>query len=193
MSVSGEVASGPVPAESDKAVISIRLDAYIKCLCMASHYMTGHRTLSAACMFVLSTCVSALAQTPAPETRTEAGPLAQQFVDDRLAVLRQRLKLEDWQISVVMTRLSDLPPKTLGGIRWDKNKKTAVIWVLDASDYRLPFREMLDDRELTIVHELVHLDLASLPRGQASRGSEERAVSGESEQGTCQHQARKHA
>ncbi len=99
-------------------------------------------------------------------------------MEERLVVWRQRLKLEDWQVSVVMTRLSDLPPKTLGGIRWDKNKKTAVIWVLDASDYRLPFREMLDDMELTIVHELVHLDLASLPRGQASRGSEERAVSG---------------
>ncbi len=76
-----------------------------------------------------------------------------------------------------MARLSDLPPKTLGGIRWDKTKKTAVIWVLDPADYRLPFRETLDDMELTVVHELVHLDLASLPRGQTSRGSEERAVS----------------
>jgi hypothetical protein len=129
-------------------------------------------------MFVLCTCISAFAQTPASETRTQVSSQAQRFMEERLVVWRQRLKLEDWQISVVMTRLSDLPPKTLGGIRWDKNKKTAVIWVLDASDYRLPFREMLDDMELTIVHELVHLDLASLPRGQASRGSEERAVSG---------------
>ncbi len=48
--------------------------------------------------------------------------------------------------------------------------------VLDSADYRLPFCE-LDDMELTLVHELVHLDLASLPHGQASRGSEE-AVSG---------------
>ncbi len=136
--------------------------------------MIGNRTISAACLFVVSNCVSAFAQTPAPETHTDA----QQFVDEKLAVWRQRLKLENWQISMVMTRPSDLPPKTLGGIRWDKNKKSAVIWVLDASGYRLPFREMLDDMELTIVHELVHLDLASLPRGQASRGSEERAVSG---------------
>jgi hypothetical protein len=37
---------------------------------------------------------------------------------------------------------------------------------------------MLDDMELTVVHELVHLDLASLPRGQASRSSEEHAVNG---------------
>ena len=140
--------------------------------------MAGHRTISAACMFVVCTCISAFAQTPASETRTQVSSQAQRFMEERLVVWRQRLKLEDWQVSVVMTRLSDQPPKTLGGIRWDKNKKTAVIWVLDASDYRLPFREMLDDMELTIVHELVHLDLASLPRGQASRGSEERAVSG---------------
>ena len=77
-----------------------------------------------------------------------------------------------------MAHRSDLPPNTMGGIRWDKNKKSAVIWVLDPSDYRLPFREMLDDMELTVVHELVHLDLAALPRGQASRSSEEHAVNG---------------
>ncbi len=79
---------------------------------------------------------------------------------------------------MTLTRRSDLPPQTLGGIRWDKGKKTATIWVLDPSDYQLPYNEMLDDMELTIVHELVHLDLASLPRGQASRSSEEHAVNG---------------
>jgi hypothetical protein len=152
--------------------------------------MAGNRNLSISGLFVLCTCALALAQPPAPETRAplprggpppataEPAQLAPQFINDRLAVWRQRLKLEDWRISVEMARLSDLPPKTLGGIRWDKTKKTAVIFVLDPADYQLPFREMLDDMELTIVHELVHLDLASLPRGQASRGSEERAVSG---------------
>jgi len=37
---------------------------------------------------------------------------------------------------------------------------------------------MLNDTELTIVHELVHLELASLPRTEASRSSEEHAVNG---------------
>ena len=155
--------------------------------------MPASRNVSIGCLFALCAFVSAFAQTTRSEMRERlvaqesslrqrlqlnSGQLAQRFMDDRLAVWRQRLKLEDWRISVAMIRLSDLPPKTLGGIRWDKSKKSAVIWVLDPSDYRLPFREMLDDMELTIVHELVHLDLASLPRGQASRGSEERAVSG---------------
>ena len=107
-----------------------------------------------------------------------SAPTPKQFTEDRLAVWQQRLKLEEWRISVTLARRSDLPPQTLGGIRWDKSKKTATIWVLDPSDYQLPYSEMLDDMELTIVHELVHLDLASLPRGQASRSSEEHAVNG---------------
>jgi hypothetical protein len=113
-----------------------------------------------------------------PATAAEQVQLAQQFVDQRLAVWRQRLKLEDWRISAVMTPLSDLVPKTLGGIRWDKPKKSAVIFVLNPSDYRLPFREMLDDMELTIVHELVHLELATAQHHEASRSVEEHAVNG---------------
>jgi hypothetical protein len=113
-----------------------------------------------------------------PESQS-AAQLAQHFVDERLAVWRQRLKLEGWKISAVMTRKASLAPQTLGGIHWDKHKRTAEIWVLDPADYALPFHEMLDDMELTVVHELVHLELTSLPRGQANRGAaEERAVSG---------------
>jgi hypothetical protein len=35
---------------------------------------------------------------------------------------------------------------------------------------------MLDDMEFTIVHELIHLQLSSLPRSEASRSAEELAV-----------------
>lgn len=134
------------------------------------------------CLFMLCASVSTFAQSadislsePSPDEYIRS---AQQFVDSKLAVWQQRLKLEGWQISIVMARQSDLPPKTMGGIRWDKGKKTAVIWVLNPSDYRLPYRGMLDDMELTVVHELVHLDLTLLPRGQANRSSEEHAVNG---------------
>jgi hypothetical protein len=162
--------------------------------------MSESSNVGIGCLFLLCTFVPAFAQTTMSETHApeplagakeipsvaqevsphatdaERSRLAQRFMDDRLAVWRQRLKLDDWRISVAMT--NDLPPKTLGGIRWDKTKKSATIWTLDPSNYRLPFREMLEDMELTIVHELVHLELASLPRGQASRSSEERAVDG---------------
>lgn len=40
----------------------------------------------------------------------------------------------------------------------------------------MSFPEMLNDMEFTLVHELVHLELASLPRSEASRRSEEHAV-----------------
>jgi hypothetical protein len=106
----------------------------------------------------------------------EQGQVAERFVNERLSVWSKRLNLEGWQISVVMTRRDDLKANTLGGIRWDKGKKSAVIKVQDASDYRLPFGEMLNDMEFTIVHELVHLELASLPRSEASRSNEEHAV-----------------
>jgi hypothetical protein len=108
----------------------------------------------------------------------EVNQLAQQHVTERLAVWQHRLKLDAWRISVLPARSGELKPRTLGAIRWDKGKKTAVIFVLDPADYQLPFREMLDDMELTVVHELVHLELASLPRSQASRGTEEHAVNG---------------
>jgi hypothetical protein len=129
-------------------------------------------------LLALGSCAFAQAVTPDVAPPANAGQLAQRFVDERLAVWRQRLKLEDWRISAAMTPLSDLAPKTLGGIRWDKPKKNAVIYVLDPSDYRLPFREMLDDMESTIVHELVHLELATAAHHEASRSVEEHAVNG---------------
>jgi hypothetical protein len=139
-------------------------------------------SLGVNCVFMLSAVASALAQAAVsdapPATAAGQAQLAQRFVDARLAVWRQRLKLEDWRVSAVMTSRSDFAPKTLGGIRWDKTKKSAVIYVLAPSDYQLPFREMLDDMELTIVHELVHLDLATASHHEASRSVEEHAVNG---------------
>ena len=106
----------------------------------------------------------------------EQRQIAASFVQERLAVWQERLRLTDWQISIVMARRSDLKPKTLGATHWDKDKKCASISVLDPSDYNLSFRDILNDLELTIVHELVHLDLAALPRSEASRSNEEHAV-----------------
>ncbi len=129
--------------------------------------MVSLRHASVGVLFVLCAAVSGFAQSSPAEHVTE-----------RLAYWQHRLKLDDWRISVAQARQSQLKPRTLGAISWDKGKKTAQIWVLDPADYQLPYREMLDDMELTIVHELVHLELASLPRSQASRSSEEHAVNG---------------
>ena len=96
----------------------------------------------------------------------------------RLAVWQKRLNLEDWKISIIISRASELRPRTLGNIHWDLDTRTAVIRVLDPADYRLPYGDMLKDMEFTVVHELIHLELASLPRSEASRRDEEHAVNG---------------
>jgi len=98
------------------------------------------------------------------------------YLDGRLAIWQQRLNLSDWKISIIMSRRSQLKPNTLGHIRWDSTDKSAVIRVLDASEYDMPCRDMLADMEFTVVHELIHLELSSLPRSEASRRDEEFAV-----------------
>jgi hypothetical protein len=97
-----------------------------------------------------------------------------------LALWQQRLNLQDWNITVAMARTGELKPKTLGNIHWDLPKKTALIHVLDPADYKLPFHEMLQDMEFTVVHELIHLELApilsDLQRSDANRREEEHSV-----------------
>ena len=112
-----------------------------------------------------------------PRERTIA---TQSFATERLAYWQKRLKLQEWHVTVEMARTSDLKPKTLGNIHWDTDKKTALIHVLDPADYHMPFRDMLKDMEFTVVHELIHLELAptlsTVARNEASRRTEEYAV-----------------
>src|SRR5689334_12718313 len=115
-------------------------------------------------------------QQPSAETARECARISETYVAERLAVWQQRLKLQDWKIVVLMAHPTDLKPKTLGNIHWDADKKSAVIRVLDASDYHMGCHDMLDDMEFTVVHELIHLELSSLPRSDASRRDEEYAV-----------------
>jgi hypothetical protein len=115
-----------------------------------------------------------------PPSSRERTLLAESYTTERLAVWQKRLNLEDWTISIVVARASELKPKTLGNIHWDLPKKTAVIRVLDPADYRMPYQEMLQDMEFTVVHELVHLELApvlsDLQRSEANRREEEHSV-----------------
>jgi len=102
--------------------------------------------------------------------------VTERFASERLWIWQQRLNLAEWNISVVVARASDLKPRTLGNIHWDSEKKRATIKVLHPADYNMPQAEMLADVEFTVVHELIHLELSSLPRSDASRSEEEHAV-----------------
>jgi hypothetical protein len=111
-----------------------------------------------------------------PVTPQEREAVAEKFVMARLHLWQDRMNLTDWQIQVNLVRPAALEPKTLGNIHWDTDTKQATIGVLSAYDYKLPFSAMLEDMEFTVVHELVHLRLASLPHSEASRRVEEHAV-----------------
>jgi hypothetical protein len=109
-------------------------------------------------------------------TPQERDAVAAKFVAQKLQTWQDRMNLKDWDIRAQLVRTDQLEPKTLGNIHWDTDTKTATISVLAPQDYALSGKAMLDDMEFTIVHELVHLELASLPRSDASRRVEEHAV-----------------
>lgn len=89
---------------------------------------------------------------------------------------QKRLGLDAWKIVVKQSAPGELRPGTLGNIYWDVDTHTARIRVLQATSYKTPYRVALEDMEFTVLHELIHLELASLPRSEASRGDEEEAV-----------------
>jgi hypothetical protein len=123
---------------------------------------------------------TSFAQDTPAEVARQRTLLAEQYTNERLWVWQRRLNLQDWNISVVVSRATELKPKTLGNIHWDTDKKSAVIRVLDPADYKLPFNDMLKDMEFTVVHELIHLELSPvlspLQRNDANRREEEHAV-----------------
>ena len=106
--------------------------------------------------------------------------LAESFSKEKLSIWQKRLELQDWNVALEVVRATELKPKTLGNIHWDTDKKTATIRVLDPADYRMPLHAMLDDMEFTVVHELIHLEIAPVlshfTRSDADRRDEEHAV-----------------
>ncbi|MFN7935537.1 MAG: hypothetical protein U0R19_19560 [Bryobacteraceae bacterium] len=106
----------------------------------------------------------------------ERSALAERYLNQRLAVWQSRLKLTAWNIGIRMVHNGTLRQGTLGNIRWDADVKKATIRVLDAADYQRPYDATIQDMEFTVVHELLHLVLSSLPRSEASRSDEEFAV-----------------
>jgi hypothetical protein len=112
---------------------------------------------------------------------SDAGPaerdgLANRYVHDILPFWQRRLQLQDWTIYVLLSRPEDLRPGTVGNIHWDAEKKSATIRVMDVSGYTSDAAAMLKDMQVTVVHELVHLELASLPVSDADRSNQEYAI-----------------
>ena len=106
----------------------------------------------------------------------DTGASVDAALQHKLAVWQHRLRLDSWNITLTMAHTGSLRPQTAGNIHWDPAAKTAEIRVLDPVDYRMAYDDMMRDMEFTVVHELLHLELASLPRTDASRPDEEVAV-----------------
>jgi hypothetical protein len=139
------------------------------------------RTLTAAKFSGFAVLLFATLAAPTSGWSHESSPqereaVVAKFVAEKLQTWQDRMNLKNWDIRVKLARAAQLEPKTLGNIHWDTDLKTATISVLSPEDYKLPYQAMLEDMEFTIVHELVHLELASLPRSEASRRVEEHAV-----------------
>ena len=122
---------------------------------------------------------------PVPSPSNSATPRersleAESFAKEKMWIWQKRLGLQDWDVTLEVVRGTDLKPKTLGNIHWDTERKTATIRVLDPADYKLPLHAMLEDIEFTVVHELIHLEIAPVlshfTRSDADRTEEEHAV-----------------
>jgi hypothetical protein len=89
---------------------------------------------------------------------------------------QQRLHLDEWTIEARVVRKSELKPDTLGNLKWNLANHTAVIRILSPLDYDMPAADVPEDMEYTVVHELIHLQLAVLPRDLNAKGTEEQVV-----------------
>jgi len=130
-------------------------------------------------LFIFSTISYAQEELESPSAH-ERTLLAEGFTAEKLWLWQKRLGLQDWNITVAVVHANELKPKTLGNIHWELDKKKALIRVLDPADYHMPLKEMLEDMEFTVVHELIHLELApvlaDLQRTDANRRQEEHSV-----------------
>ena len=126
---------------------------------------------------ILSLSAQVIAYTQPPDSQdsfNELALLAISVTSDKLWIWQKRLNLQDWNISIVLAHANELKPNTLGNIHWEIDQKRAFIRVLHPADYRLTPNEMLEDMEFTVVHELIHLNLARASKFQPSREANRR-------------------
>ena len=143
--------------------------------------MPSLRSISLFCLALSLWADQPVSKPPGAKAAGKAYPqecrLSQAQVERWTKAWQKRLGLEDWDVTIQIVRASELRPETLGNLRWNSATHSAVIRVLSATDYDLPAPEIPLDVEYTVVHELVHLHLAVLPRDAANKAIEERVVS----------------
>jgi hypothetical protein len=92
-------------------------------------------------------------------------------LQERCVYWQKVLRLQDWEVSVQVTRDRDFRgPHNQGECEWVIGTKHAAIRILDPVDYP-PNRMWPQDMERVLVHELLHLHFA--PFDSAEAGSME--------------------
>ena len=127
-------------------------------------------------MITLAYGAQAQQNTGSVSAAEERQVLANRYVHEILPYWQHRLHLDEWNVSILLSRPEDLRQGTLGNIHWDRDKKSATIRVMDSTGYQTDLAAMLKDMQVTVVHELVHLELASLPVDEADRNNQEFAI-----------------
>jgi len=102
--------------------------------------------------------------------------LSQQMIDSWISVWQKRLALDDWKIEAKIVRAHDLPENAVANIHWSIPTRKATVKVLAPIDSTLKASEIVEDTELSVVHELIHLSLAKLPLDPNHTDQEEETV-----------------
>ncbi len=105
-----------------------------------------------------------------------ASLVTEDMVNGWIKVWQKRLALEEWKIDAKIVRTWELPPNAVANIHWSIPQKKATIKVLNAVDSTLKRSEIVEDTELSVVHELIHLSLAKLPLDPNHTEQEEETV-----------------
>ena len=86
--------------------------------------------------------------------------LSHDDLQDRLSYWKGVLRLNDWDIKVVVKRGFDMPHDTQGRCEWVLSRKEAFIKILHPDDFD-PTCSYPQDMEATLVHELTHLHMGT--------------------------------
>lgn len=130
-------------------------------------------------LFVVLLCLGASVGLGAPPAVAESKTrvvITDAQVSNWVRVWQKRLRLDDWRIESRIVRSTELKPDTLGNLKWNSVSKTAVIKVLSPLDYDAANVDIAEDIEYTVLHELLHLQLAVLPRDLNRKDVEEQVV-----------------
>lgn len=87
--------------------------------------------------------------------------LTQEQLQEKLVYWQEKLRLQDWILSVRIVRAKEMNAEYAAQVNWVLSKKMASIYILDQIDYPddcMGERDMEND----LVHELLHLHFAPL-------------------------------